>query len=371
VIYTNGGSATGHGSSLEEDGRQRVRDFFDGGGSFTGSCAGAFITMLHYNVDDYEDNGPHEPYYHLWPGVGDTTYIGSEYHDIVFEQTDHPLVAMYPSLADGLVQDVYHNYGCRFDPDHYDNPVETEYLGVVDDPGTSALHGYYNIMAYKPDDETGRAVVTCSHPESSSSGERLDLTSAIIQYALDGLGTPWGSKGLLTKDQRTGMEQSYEMLGDRQYHLWELELPADVEWVEITIDELDADCDLYAMFGERPDRLEHDAAAETEGTDAEHLVIDAPQRGTWYVAVYGDHTVLNGAAYSINVTWERSEDAVDSGLDTGQDDPPDWGGPRGGLNGCGCTAGRASGGLPALLLAGLLARRRRRERPATIRTWAP
>lgn len=361
VIYTNGGSATGHGSSLGEDGRQRVRDFFAGGGSYTGSCAGAFISMLHYDIDDYEANGPNEPYYHLWPGVGDTTYTGGEYHDIVFEQTSHPLVAMYSSLADGLVSDVYHNYGCRFDPDHYDNPPETEYLGIVDDPGTSALHGYYNIMAYKGSDETGRVVVTCSHPESSSSGERLDLTSAIIQYALDGLGSPWAEKGTLTRDRRIGMEQDHELLGDRQYHLWELELPHGTEAVEITLGELDADCDLYAMHGARPDRLDHDHASELAGTQDETLTIDAPQGGTWYVAVYGAHDVLNGSAYSITARWERAVDPGDTALDTGGDGPPDWDGPRGGLTGCGCSGSAAPVGWLALLLAGGITGRRRRD----------
>ena len=361
VIYTNGGSATGHGTSLGVDGRQRVRDFYAGGGSYTGSCAGAFISMLHYDVDDYEANGPNEPYYHLWPGVGDASYTGGEYHDLIFEQTSHPLVAMYTSLSDGLVSDVYHNYGCRFDPDHYDNPPETEYLGIVDDPGTSALHGYYNIMAYKGSDESGRVVVTCSHPEGHSSGERLDLTSAILQYALDGLGTPWAEKGMITRDQHIGMEQDDERIGDGQLHYWRLELPQRTEAATITLSDLDADCDLYAAYDRWPSPSDHDYASERGGTQDDLLVLDAPQGGTWYVAVYGTHEVLDGSAYTITGGWKQAPEPEDTGLDSGDDAPLDWDGPRGDLSGCGCAGSAAPAGLLGCLLGLALVGLQRRE----------
>ena len=360
VIYTNGGSATGHGTSLGEDGRQRVRDFVAGGGSYTGSCAGAFITMLHYSVSDWEADGDHEPYYHLWPGVGDTTYTGSEYHDIVFEQTDHPLVAMYPSLADGLVSDVYHNYGCRLDPDNFDMPPGTTYLGLMDDPGTYALDGYYNMLIYEGTDEDGRVVVTCSHPEGHDDGEQLDLTAAILQHALDGMGSPWGAKGMLGLDRRVGMERQDELLGDGQYHHWEIELPANAAQLEIRLEALEADADLYVMFDQRPDRGEHLQASEQPGTQDERIVLESPQPGTWHVAVYGDHDILAGAAYDIVAHWELSSDPVDTGyLDT-DDDGFHQDGPRAAsLEGCGCGGGTGSAGILLGLLAGGVALRRR------------
>ncbi len=362
VIYTNGGSATSHGSSLGEDGRQRVRDFVAGGGNFTGSCAGAFITMLHYDVDAYEDSGAHAPYYHLWPGVGDTTYTGSEYHDIVFEDTSHPLVAMYPSLADGLVESVYHNYGCRLDPDHYDNPPETEYIGVNDDPSTSALHGWYNIMAYKPDRETGRMVVTCSHPEGSDSGEKLDLTSAIIQYALDGQGDPWPSKGTLDNGVAVEMVVDEELLGDLQYHYWTVDLPHGVESVEFALDGLSEDCDLYVGFDEKPDRFDNDGSSTAAGFAAERVEIEGPESGSWVVGVYGAHDLLNGAEYTVSASWTAPEDT--GSWDTAYDDedggPPDTRSVSNGL--CGCAGGAVPVGWMVLLVAPALFGRRRRQK---------
>ena len=63
---------------------------------------------------------------------------------------------MYPSLADGLVENVYHNYGCRFDPDHFDAPWDTEYIGLNLAPSISALDGYYNIVAWHRTSNYGR-----------------------------------------------------------------------------------------------------------------------------------------------------------------------------------------------------------------------
>ncbi len=360
VIYTNGGSATGHGTSLGEDGRQRVRNFYAGGGSFTGSCAGAFISMTHYDIDDYEENGPREAYYHLWPGVGDATYTGGEYHDIVFEQTDHPLVAMYPSLADGLVSDVYHNYGCRLDYDHYDVPEGTEFLGIVDDPGTGTMHGYYNMMVYKGSDEEGRVVVICSHPEGYSSGEQLDLTSAIIQHALDGQGTPWAEKGNVLRDRRVTMGREDERVGDGQLHYWELALPQRSEQATVTLYGLDADCDLYAAHERWPTPDDHDFASAQAGIQDETITMEAPAGGSWYVAVYGAHDVLAGASYTIEGSWEQAEAPVDSGLDTGEGGP-DWDGPRGDLNGCGCAGATSSAGWAGLIIGATLLGLRRRE----------
>jgi MYXO-CTERM domain-containing protein len=350
LIYTNGGSATGHGRSLGEEGRQRVRDFYAGGGSYTGSCAGAFISMLHFDQDDFDENGAHEPYYHLWPGVGDATYTGAEVHDIVFEDVEHPLVAMYASLADGRVEDVYHNYGCRFDPEVPGNPAQTEYLGV-NEYGTSSLDGYYNIMAYKDDEETGRVVVTCSHPEGRSEGEQLELTAAILRYALEGLGDPWPAKGALDNGVPVEMTDADERIGDGQYHAWSVELPEGVATAEFRLDGLSDDCDLYASLDSRPDRLAYDAVSSTPGTAAEAILLTEPEPGPWVVAVYGAHERLNGSAYRVSASWEREEDDVPGGYRIPEDE------------GCGCATGSGAG-LSLVVAVAVLPWRRRRTRPA-------
>jgi hypothetical protein len=358
VIYTNGGSATGHGTSLGEQGRQRVRDFVAGGGSYTGSCAGAFLTMLHYDLDDWYANGDHEPYYHLWPAVGESAWTGDAYHDLILEQVDHPMLAPWPSLADGLVEDVRHNYGCRLDPDHFDLPEGTELLGLMDAPSHIGLHGFYNILIYKGSDEMGRVVVTCSHPESHDDGEQLDLTAAILDWAIQGQGSPWADKGSLTKDQPIAMDQEEERLGDGQLHHWVLELPQRVEQASVTVGELDEDVDLYLRFDAWPDREDHDLASEQAGTTEETIALEEPQPGRWYVAVYGDHDRLAGAAYTITASWTQAPRPGDTGLDSDDDGPPDWDGPRGAQAGCGCGSPGSAHWLGLLLALPVALRRR-------------
>ena len=46
VIYVNGGKAGKHGKSLTEEGRQHIRDFVKNGGSYVGTCAGAFVASI-------------------------------------------------------------------------------------------------------------------------------------------------------------------------------------------------------------------------------------------------------------------------------------------------------------------------------------
>ena len=43
MIYVNGGSALKHARSLGELGRERVREFVAAGGSYFGTCAGAYL----------------------------------------------------------------------------------------------------------------------------------------------------------------------------------------------------------------------------------------------------------------------------------------------------------------------------------------
>ena len=357
LLYTNGGSATSHGSSMGEEGRERVRDFFDAGGSYTGSCAGAFIAMLHYDIDDYEENGAWSYYYHLWPGIGTTTYTASTYHDIVFEDVSHPLVQKYASLSDGLVEDVYHNYGCRFDPDDFNNPLDTEYIGI-NDSSTAALDGYYNIIAWKESAASGRVVVTCSHPEGSDSGEKRDLMAAILQYALDGQGDEQPAKGSLENGVTVEQVEAHERVGDKQYHYWSLTLPEHVASVEIALEGLTADSDLLIAQGMRPDRLSHDDASTNADLEDERILLLDPAPGSWSVAVYGAHEVRNGASYALTAHWSIDPDAAqDTGLSP-TNEPP---GAQRALSELGCAVLPGPAGVTVVLI-GLGAALHRRRR---------
>ncbi|MEN9978943.1 MAG: BPL-N domain-containing protein [candidate division WOR-3 bacterium] len=72
VIFTNGGDAVTHSRALGDSGRQRIRQFFAAGGSYTGACAGAYLASL-----SNQDSGISPYFYHLWPGRTKNTAISS------------------------------------------------------------------------------------------------------------------------------------------------------------------------------------------------------------------------------------------------------------------------------------------------------
>ena len=105
LIYTNGGSATNHGNSLGEEGRKRIRTFYRNGGSYSGSCAGAFISSVSYMA-----SGIYEPYYHIWPGRTHTTGLAETYTGH-FITEDSPLLNYFTFGNDNYINNVYHNGG--------------------------------------------------------------------------------------------------------------------------------------------------------------------------------------------------------------------------------------------------------------------
>ncbi len=322
VIYTNGGSATKHGLSLGTLGRQRVRDFVAGGGSYTGSCAGAFLAHLAGSKSDYQKNGPRVSYYHLWPGIGPLTGVNKSYHDIHFINLTHPLVKKYASLSDGKVASVYHNGGCRYNTTYFPVPKGTEFLGKMHNPALPGLHGYFNMMAYKKDAKTGRVVVTCSHPESVTSGERRDLMAAILTYAMDGAGTPPQDKGVLKSAAPVVMDMPTTKLGDRQYHHYRLVLPAPTKTLKVVVQVKGDNINLYLRKGGRAHKKNAQHKAESFAPQNKTLSLSNLAAGTWYVAVYGDHLVRNGGAYTLTATWTLLPPPLPDGGGPKPDGPP-------------------------------------------------
>ena len=54
VLYMNGGKAAGHGKSLGVKGRKNMQDYIANGGSYVGTCAGAYIASMGSAIRDKE-----------------------------------------------------------------------------------------------------------------------------------------------------------------------------------------------------------------------------------------------------------------------------------------------------------------------------
>jgi len=321
VIYTNGGSATNHGNSLGEIGRERIRTFYANGGSYTGSCAGAFICSI-----SYLSSGTYTPYYHIWPGRTQSTGLLDTYtgHFIV---EDSPLLDYFDFGGDMYIDHIYHNGGC-YAREELDFPPETEIL-LRYDYSSAGMHEKASCWAYKSIIEEGRIVVIGSHPESISSGERLELMMAILQYAIAGNGVPH-VKAVLENDVARVMDKttadddpSYTMIGDKQYHHFRISIPTGASSLTVALDGDDAfDMNLYLNFGYYAfgsSALYWDNSIGATKT----IVVPEPEAGVWYIGVEcattvvttlrswgyeytGNTAVLNGVAYSITAGWDTS-----------------------------------------------------------------
>lgn len=332
MIYVNGGLATQHGRSLGEEGRQRIRDFVAAGGSYLGSCAGAFLPGIY--CDEVEESVRKE-YLGIWPGFGVTTGMVDTYTGLFIEE-DSPLLKYYDFGGDMYVDSVYHNGGCYASRQEGYYPKETEVLARYDadtmklDP---PAHREIAAWAYKTDERMGRVIAIGSHPESKCTDERLDLMAAMVKYAFDGNGVPEAKGELKAGEERrmycsTGdCNPAFTRIGDLQYHHFTVEVPegAGLMTVSLAVPQGWEGIDLY-LFAKRGD------FAYMEGADARNISLGPdkvlrvvnPQAGTWYLSVYCDTTVgteetfygtrytgrtdvLNGVPYSITVNFHGNE----------------------------------------------------------------
>lgn len=317
LLFVNGGTATSHGQSLGKKGVSNMHTFVKNGGSYVGTCAGAFLAANGY------DDTPKYPYFlSVWPGVTQHTKLHNKRFGIFIEENS-PLFQYYDFGGDYYVADVRHNNGGF----PLDLPDGTEVLARYDYPKDENIHMKPNIWAYKETLLTGRVVLEGSHPEEVKDGERRDLTAAMMLYAMDGVGVA-SLKGYLKKGEERVMNKkstdnkpSHTCIGDLQTHHFAAYIPPDAKNVRVEL-KSSSDCDLALMMSQ-------DSYAFTDVAEYRSSVPGANQQlsfksireGLWFIAVqclttvtvnetdYGQEyvgktEVLNGVPYKISINWE-------------------------------------------------------------------
>lgn len=317
MLFVVGGSSRTHGKSLRELTRDRMRSFYYAGGSYVGTCAGAAFVSSGYNSTD---NYPYYlhiwPYSHISPGVK-SSFVGMKI------PPDSPLLKYYRFGDDGIVANIRHNKGLYVDR----WPANAEILAWNDSTSDSVLRNKPAIWSYKYDNNSGRLVVTGSHPEGYNSGERRELMAAMILYAIDGCGTS-KIKGLLKNGEKWEMNKSTEdndpnhtKIGDLQYHHFAVFIPQDARNVSFNVLS-ETDCELGLYLSKKT--IAYDSEAEfksiSQGANPS-IEFDRMEPGIWYVSVRCNTTVsvvdeewgqtytgrtgvLNGIPYSIMATWD-------------------------------------------------------------------
>lgn len=318
LIYVNGGLADNHGITLELAGREAFRTFFENGGSYVGSCAGAYLPSRGFDFDFYGQG-----YLGMWPGVSSEAAITRIFPTYIIPE-NCPLLRYYDFGGDLKVDSLKHWNGPYFA--NYAMVPGTEVLCINDLPGT-ILDRQPSVIAWKADAFTGRIIPIGGHPEQVKDGERRDLMAAILLYALDGQGCA-KVKGILENGEVRSMTRStedhdpaYTKIGDRQCHHFAFSLPKKARNVRVKLEAL-APFELSLRLAKGTFAFKEDATYKAEGAAAvKELKFDSLEPGTWYVGVqcentvisneqedydhYGNTAVLNGVPYKVSVSWDE------------------------------------------------------------------
>ena len=336
MIYMNGGLATKHGNSLTPKGRENIRTFIENGGSYVGSCAGMFLASNGLYEEDKEYT-PNKSYLSIWPGTTHNTGLIDSYTSVKFPK-DSPLLKYYDFGGDLMIDSLRHNNGGYayygeggIIPEGTEPLLRFVYDTVSVDAKTRHIHDQLCAWAYKKNEESGRVVITGSHPEGVAVGERLELMAAMMQYAMDGNGIE-KIKGELIPGELREMNKStadsdplYTKIGDLQYHHFKVNIPANAKKLIISLkgydNKEDFDLSLCAKEGEFAFHHNTDIKNVSLGCNKD-LVIDAPKAGDWYISVRCENTVetrngqygteyvtgkevLNGVPYKIKVECQK------------------------------------------------------------------
>jgi glutamine amidotransferase-like uncharacterized protein len=336
MIYVNGGLATKHGNSLTPEGRENVRKYIENGGSYVGSCAGMFLASNGVYNEGTEYT-PNKSYLSIWPGTTAETWLNNSYTTVRLPK-DSPLLKYYDFGGDMKIDSLRHSNGGfayygkgGIIPEGTEPLLRFVYDTVSVDSKSSHIHDQVCAWAYKKNEESGRLVITGSHPEMFSVGERLELMAAMVRYAMDGNGAV-AVKGDLIPGEVRQMNKSTEdedplftKIGDRQYHHFTVEIPKRTKEAVIFLQGYKGadnfDLTLAACYNEPAFHDKTSIKNVLLGCNKK-LVLKNPKAGKWYISVFCETTVtaetgdkgviytgrtdvLNGVPYKIKVVCKE------------------------------------------------------------------
>ena len=320
-VYTNGGLAAGHGRSLLEGGRDHFRTYVNNGGCYMGSCAGSFVACVGV-IDTYI---AHNGYIGLWPGMADNTSTPVIITDYTIP-ADSPLLRYDDFGGDFRVDSIKHHNGPYFE--HYYLVPGTEVLARNDCKVYDKFQGHPSLISYKPSIWRGRLTLLGGHPEQYPDGEGANLMDAVVRYTLDGAGIAKvkavlrnGAVRHMTKSTQDA-DPAYTKIGDKQCHHFVFGLPEGAKNIKVRLEALE-DFNLSLRLAKGTFAFAEDAQYRVENSDlVKELSFSTLEKGTWYIGVQCEDTVvndpnstygisysgklavLNGAPYTIQVSWE-------------------------------------------------------------------
>jgi hypothetical protein len=295
MYYMNGGSSGDHVRSLGAAGKQRVQDFFHNGGSYTGSCAGAFAAGSRYSS-----------YYQLIPNTNfDRSMPWGVNVSAKFDAPeDKPFSDIMQRLGFSTTVTSIPTYGGPIYQPGLDSIVGTDIVPGLQYFGrnySGAGIGAPQVAAYQGPD-TGRMAILSGHPEYRSSGSNLGLMATVYQYAIEGARKVPDLKDNLTLGQTVQMVGPTQTVGDKQYHRFTVDVPTGSSTIDVSLSGLSDNADVFVQCDSPANEKSYLAKGTQSGTADENVQVDVSQAcSVLHVSVYGAHDVKNGASYTLSV----------------------------------------------------------------------
>lgn len=326
-IYMYGGQSNNHGVIMGTLGRERFRTFFANGGSYIGSCAGAYICCF-----GCDTKGTQPGYIGLWPGICNEAPITGIWPSYVIPEGSPLLKYSHNDFGgDRRIDGIEHYNGPFFET--WESVPGTEVL-AYNDIKDCMLDGHPSLISRKNDAFTGRLLISGGHPELEAEGEQRELMAAMLQYVIDGRGCA-KVKTVLGNGEHWDMtkgtadnDPAHTMIGDLQCHNFAFSLPRKARNVKVRLEVLNSH-NLSLRLAKGTYAFKEDAQYAVENREpVKELHFEKLPGGVWYIGVqcedtvwirhskeydtYEDTDVLNGVPYRISVSWDiaKTGDAV-------------------------------------------------------------
>lgn len=299
MYYAFGGSSGNHGTSLGATVRGYVKQFYQNGGCYAGSCAGAYLSCKYAS-------GSALDYFNLLPGANMVATGLSSSSTYATIAKGSALLNYADFGGDMRVDNIRHNGGGYLDISRVPGGTEVlAHFGTCPGGSTSAkYYGKPHTWAYKEGAYSGRLVVCGSHPEDASSGEVLDFTKAIFQYAYEGVGNA-RIKGILHNGEPREMTQydnaDFCPVGDLQCHHFVFYLPKKADVLLQLTGDKDYNLELYIKKGTYA-FPEAEPDAESTAKSYSQVLSAELESGLWYVCVRCSSTVIASSETTVPAT---------------------------------------------------------------------
>lgn len=326
MIYANGGKSSIHGASLGDKGRYQVRAFFENGGSYVGTCAGAFLACAQSRRGNRFNNPDPKVVnytFGLYPGTLIGTSVPTDIKKYPSAYTAMDVTPRWKEIGERFgyhfadtIEQVRHHGGGYLNESDLDTYPGIEVLmryaytqqkledtcsyteqnrlnsrmygkGTKAGPRKSVV-GQISAFAWKENAESGRACITGSHPEKEPAGStKHNFIRLMAEYAMDGNGEVSIKEELTpgkTYADPTG-------IGDLQYHHFRFTADKVMKNVRIVLDSrTKADLYLTLRNGDLAWLSDADYMVCSEGGKKTLTISELPA-GTWYIGVYCATTV--------------------------------------------------------------------------------